>query len=808
MSNFAAQLAEITLVKALQALLAQWANLDLADAQATHTLLRAQAARLQQASGRFEPVARAGEALAALDGLAPLQRYLAPVLAPARQAGTWRGIQFSDPALAQQILTLLAQLLQQPLPQAAAQQQPLPQAAAQHQAPATVWSTAAAPIYQVRPYPTQRSSYLPAAASRALPAIAREILSHWDSLDAATQADLCGLFWETASRLQEAATPAQNGEAAVWFLEQIELVAPPNAAVQRWLSAAEEPPAQSKGPVFRTYEPISKNQPGVIDLLRQAGVQSRVETPHPLPPPTHARPPLQGDLWPRTGSDEPPAAEDDAIVPRYGAVEFPARVLQRLATRLTVRLTEQQVANAANTITPMSLQVGAAHPVTVVVLAPDFVIFDAAWNRIHTGELLVKASGDSDPLIFELLPTAPGAKALAVDFRQNERLLGTVNLAVTVVSDMADLGAGPAPTQVTQAAITMPDRELAPPQLELRIKAADQARTAFEFILHSKLAGFNWKSLGVQQFPNQPAAQMASYFEKLNALARAQGDLLADADKQTELKTLGANLFFDAFPEALQRALWALPAAITDLIITSDEPWIPWELTYTFDPDTRAEGDFLCHRFHVARWLAGDGMTATLPSRQVTAIVPRSNLPFAAAELEALQDLQPGLTSVTDAAASVKPVRALLQSNLAGILHFACHGNLDTTDPTNSALTLSDGPLRAADLARNVRYRQHPLIFLNACESGGLGFALSGLGGWAERFVQAGAGAFVGALWEVNDALAAEFAGAFYNQLFQGATLGEAFAAARAAVRSADPNNPTWLAYVLYGEPLSKLQPS
>lgn len=103
----------------------------------------------------------------------------------------------------------------------------------------------------------------------------------------------------------------------------------------------------------------------------------------------------------------------------------------------------------------------------------------------------------------------------------------------------------------------------------------------------------------------------------------------------------------------------------------------------------------------------------------------------------------------------------MLQSNLAGILHFACHGNLDTTDPTNSALTLSDGPLRAADFARNVRYRQHPLIFLNACESGGLGFALSGLGGWAERFVQAGAGAFVGALWEVNDALAAEFAGAF-----------------------------------------------
>lgn len=60
-----------------------------------------------------------------------------------RVRSTWRGIQFSDPALAQQILTLLAQLLQQPLPQAAAQ----------HQAPATVWSTAAVPIYQVKAVP-------------------------------------------------------------------------------------------------------------------------------------------------------------------------------------------------------------------------------------------------------------------------------------------------------------------------------------------------------------------------------------------------------------------------------------------------------------------------------------------------------------------------------------------------------------------------------------------------------------------------------------------------------------------------------
>lgn len=780
MSNFAPHVAEATLVKALQTLLAQWPALDYASAQAVHAVLAAQAPRLQQAAGRFEPVTRAAEMLSALDEIKipPVRRRLAPVLEPARQAAAMRGPSFSDPDAAQEIRTLLDQLLQQPLP--------FP----------TAWGDVTAPTYHPRPYPAAGPSYWPGPASRALPEIAQALLAHWNDLNPATQADLCGLFWETASRLEETATAHAQGAAAVWFLEQIELIAPANPEVPRLLRAAVKPPVVPKGDVMRDFEPARPLQPSVIDLLRQAGVpkpQASIE-----PPPT--------------GSDDkgvhaqPPPDDEEAVVQRYGAVEFPGRVLHKLAARLTVRLTEQQVASAVNTITPMSLQTGAAHPVTVVVLAPDFVIFDDAWNLANTGELLVKANGDSDPLVFELLPKSPGAKAVAVDFRQNDRLLGTVNLAVAVVSEYAELGLGPMQALSTQAAMTMPDRDLPPPQLELRIKAADQDRKVFEFILHSKLAGFNWKSMGSQQFSSQPAELMKSCFQALNGLARQQGGDLPDAEKQAQLNTLGANLFGEAFPEALQRALWAMPPTITDLIITSDEPWIPWELARTYDLDTRAEGDFLCSRFRVARWLAGDGMIATLPNRQVTAIVPSSNLPYAAAELDALLALQPGLTSVTDAAAGVAPVRQLLQSNLAGILHFACHGNLDTSDPTNSALKLSGGSLRVADLSRSVRYRQHPLVFLNACESGGLGFALSGLGGWAERFVRAGAGAFIGTLWEVNDALAAEFAATFYASLFQGAALGAAFAAAREAVRAKDPNNPTWLAYVLYGEPLSQLQ--
>src|SRR5690606_23350175 len=68
-----------------------------------------------------------------------------------------------------------------------------------------------------------------------------------------------------------------------------------------------------------------------------------------------------------------------------------------------------------------------------------------------------------------------------------------------------------------------------------------------------------------------------------------------------------------------------------------------------------------------------------------------------------------------------------------------------------------------------------------------------------------GASAFVGTLWEVNDLLAAEFAIVFYDRLLAGDTLGQAFYAARLAVRDRQPDNPTWLAYVLYGDPNSRV---
>ncbi len=61
---------------------------------------------------------------------------------------------------------------------------------------------------------------------------------------------------------------------------------------------------------------------------------------------------------------------------------------------------------------------------------------------------------------------------------------------------------------------------------------------------------------------------------------------------------------------------------------------------------------------------------------------------------------------------------------------------------------------------------QRPAFFFNACQVGRQSWTLTRIGGWANRLISAGAGLFVGPLWEVSDGGALAFASAFYQALF------------------------------------------
>ena len=74
--------------------------------------------------------------------------------------------------------------------------------------------------------------------------------------------------------------------------------------------------------------------------------------------------------------------------------------------------------------------------------------------------------------------------------------------------------------------------------------------------------------------------------------------------------------------------------------------------------------------------------------------------------------------------------------------------------------------------------------------------------------IRLGCGAFVGSLWPVRDATAVAFAEAFYRRLAAGVPIGEAMRQARGEVRRLFPDDPTWLAYCCFADPLARRGPT
>ena len=87
--------------------------------------------------------------------------------------------------------------------------------------------------------------------------------------------------------------------------------------------------------------------------------------------------------------------------------------------------------------------------------------------------------------------------------------------------------------------------------------------------------------------------------------------------------------------------------------------------------------------------------------------------------------------------------------------------------------------------------------------TGRLNFSLTRLGGWAHSFVKADAAAFVGGLYSVGDSGARTFAQHLYNHLLDGKPLAESARLARRELYKAQ--DPTWLAYSVYGHPMAPL---
>jgi hypothetical protein len=463
------------------------------------------------------------------------------------------------------------------------------------------------------------------------------------------------------------------------------------------------------------------------------------------------------------------------------------------------------------------------HPeyVEVVVVATGFNEGTATWSRT----IAVYSDRDSQPAIFLLRAGRElGDKRVTIDFYHKARYLGSAAFVTKVVEQTSTAVAG---VTLDSSALVARFLEQPPPpaDLELRIVRGG-SDNILSFMLHSTKAGvgYHWRPMGqVRLNAASPQAYLETIFAHLSQLAAKPVDQLSEADAQIgrgDIEAIGQQLFRELFPPELQHEYWtrirprrrdsANPAGpISTLLITSDEPWIPWEMVkpYLLNPDTNQEQSdgFLSETFQVARWLAGRGPAEAVHIQRATIVVPGRDLLYTAREEAYFRALPAKQVEIAGPLRTSADVRKLAQDGGVQLLHFAAHGRLDAANANLSPLSLEDGALTPYDLAgarvAGLR-RDRPLVFLNACHTARVAFALTGLGGWAERMVgDIGVSAFVGTLWEVNDLLAAEFAIHFYDRLLAGDRLGAAFHAARLVVRDRQPANPTWLAYVLYGDP-------
>ena len=518
------------------------------------------------------------------------------------------------------------------------------------------------------------------------------------------------------------------------------------------------------------------------------------------------------------------------VIQRHANVHFPNRVLitQRLIPLVVHISCAPDGASAAPTgASGVNLSAG---EVIVLVSAAGFTVERAVGGHPVNGTATARAvevgcDCDCEPIVFLLTPQTEGRHRMRVDLYQFKRNLLSLAFDVDVTADPLHLaGLGTAVSDSLPVPSAARGTDATPPDLELRVMLAADGRT-LSYMLHSpKQSDYHFKPMGEVVLLSDPLSVLRPIYERLSSMARAS--VTAHTAEETaqiaqELSDIGTNLYHLLFPASLRAEYQRLRSTYRGktLMLTSDEPWIPWEIVKPFESDERGKILYddppLCEMFHMSRWLAGRGAPDLLTLRQGAWVAPADNLKAAEDESAYFQDFhrQQWQVTMTGPLSKLVEVERCFAAGRTELFHFACHGNFNTEDPDESKLKLSGGFLRPSQLtgARLAGLlRARPLMFLNTCHSGRAGTGLTRIGGWAQRFVEAGASAFIGSLWEIDDRLAARFAKEFYDRLFglhgQAAMpLARAFHEARMVVKEAGPGNPTWLAYVLYGDPCAEM---
>jgi serine/threonine protein kinase len=566
---------------------------------------------------------------------------------------------------------------------------------------------------------------------------------------------------------------------------------------------------------------------------------------------------------PRLERESAPA---DALRPlrRHTDISFPARVLLGKVHHLRIQLipAEEELPEGGVQERPrphahdatLNLLVspqrhGETPPVRVrvSVTAENFEIEGPGHD-----ELVVPLVGKSAAVRFALRGLEPGPGRVMIDFAQDGRPVGSVDLSPEVVERNPGTSIGRAALAGGVDLVLEKKTATSPPDLVFKVfehRLAGQPGR-LHFVAYSPREELRDLPLLDGDFGTVDLkAEIATWVEEqLGALAGLSGHEATTAEQvSSALARVGHNLFEQLFPRELQDLYWTLrERSVKTVLILSDEPHIPWELVkpYRNNPTSGGfeEGEFWGERYALTHWLRGrppaprfslgricalapgTGAAPATGGRATRDMIARSPVsgppPEPAAdhsggwlsndeELGLLRALEGfGSRFIRLSALGSELVRTFEEAEF-DLLHLVAHGQYGgSCSGDASAVLMEDGPFRVSSLSPRMApslSRSAPLIFFNSCQSGRLGFSLTRLGSWGARFVQLGCGGFVGTLWPVTDRAALEFARAFYLELTGGRPIGEAIQQARLRVREQFPDDPTWLAYCCFADPLARI---
>ena len=282
---------------------------------------------------------------------------------------------------------------------------------------------------------------------------------------------------------------------------------------------------------------------------------------------------------------------------------------------------------------------------------------------------------------------------------------------------------------------------------------------------------------------------------------------LNTGDTSDQLLSLGTGLFRSA-PECFQTAYWELAddpeiGLPKTILIQSSDARIAWELMVP-DRDEMEVDDLrpLGVTSAVGRWsVPARAVDQRVPLVDSIVVWPPSTLTTGEAEATYVSGRYAGAIQTP---ADVDALEVGFEDADESLLHFICHGK---QSPGGRFSLLIGEELMEMERLRTSKIRtacrrSEPMVFINACNAGGVAAGIQSVGGFGPMFVSIGARVVIAPMWPASDAVASQFAQAFYEMidLANPRPLAEIVSELRAkAYEKGGPD--TWAAYCFYGDP-------